>query len=151
MRGNWLLLGWACVEIVSLWLSIRGNWFLVGWAYAEIGIFISGFYWYWTMFSPCHPFPCPLSNILSPVSSICSLSHPLFPVSRLCSLFPVHCSLSHVAVPCLTSSVPCLTFMFFVSCPLSLWSMSHFFVPCLPSSVSCLTSLFLVSRPLFPV
>ncbi len=64
--------------------------------------------------------------------------------------------------PFLTSSVPCLTFLFLVSRPLYpvsrlsplsafLFLLSHVFVPSLPPSVPCLTSLFLVSRPLSPV
>jgi hypothetical protein len=104
---------------------------------------------------PLAPFSRPLSNVLCLLSLKCLflVSHPLFSVSRLCSLFPVHCSLSHVSVTYLPSSVHCLTSLFLVSLPLSpiLCSMSYFFVPCLSSSVPCLPSLFLVSRPLFPI
>ncbi len=36
MRGNWLLVSWACAKIGygTLWISTRGNWLLLGWAYA---------------------------------------------------------------------------------------------------------------------
>jgi hypothetical protein len=92
------------------------------------------------------------------------------PVSLLCSLSPVLCSMFHFSVPCLPSSVPCLTSLFLVFplivpcltslflvshplfpvsrlCSLSpvLCSMSHVSVPCVPTSVPCLTFLFLVS------
>ncbi len=154
IRENWLLVGWACVELVTRWLSMRGNWLLFGWAYAEIR-----FYWYWTLFFPLSsvplsPFPVPcLTSYVSCLKCLFLFSHPLFPVSRLISLFPVHCSLSHISVPFLPSAVPCLTSLFLVFRSLSpiLCSMFHFFVPCLPSSVPCLTFLFLVSRPLFHV
>ncbi len=109
---------------------------------------------YWTMFFPLSPsaVAC-LPSFVSCLKCLFLVSHPLFHFSRLCSLFPVHCSLSQVSVPCLTS-------LFLISRPLSpllctlspvLCSMSQFSVPCLPSSVPCLTSLYLVSRPLFPV
>ncbi len=135
MRGNWLLIGWACTEIgysltehtrklVTRWLSIHRNLF----------------YWYWTMFFP-------LSSVLpSP-----------FPILVLCLLF-------QVSVPCIPSSVPCLTSLFLVSHPLfpvlsSLFLVSHplflvwllcslFPTLCLSSSVPCLTSLFLDFLPL---
>ncbi len=103
---------------------------------------------------PLSPFPrhC-LMSYISCLKCLFLVSHPLFPVSLRCSLFPVHCSLSHVCVPCLPSSVPCLTSLCLVSRPLSpvLCSMSHFSGPCLPSSVPCLTSLFRDSRPLSPI
>jgi hypothetical protein len=94
------------------------------------------------------PVPC-LTSYVSCLKCLFLVSHPLFPVSRLCSLFPVHCSLSHVSVLCLPSSVSvsllCSLFPSFVSHPLFhvslpcslssvLCSMAHFFVPCLPLS-----------------
>ncbi len=161
MRGNWLLLGWACAEIgyflaehtrklVTRWLSIRGNSFLLVLNH---------------VFSPFIPSPVPFSRLLSNIlcllsqvsvpcllssvpclTSLFHVSRPLFPVSRLRSLSPILCSLSHFSMPC---------FPPFVSHPLFhvslLCSMSHFFVPCLPSSVPNLTSLFIVSRSLSPI
>ncbi len=61
-------------------------------------------------------------------------------------LSPVTHSSVPFSCPCLTSFVPSLTSLYFVSSPLSYVS-----VPCLPSSVPCLMALLLVSRPLYPV
>ncbi len=112
MRENWLLLGWACLEIgYSLaehlrkldWLSIRGNWLLVGWAYAEI---------HFIGIEPC--------------------------------FYPV--ILSHLSVPCIPSSLPCLISLCLVSRPLF---PSYVSVPCLPFIFPNLKSLFLLSHPPF--
>ena len=130
MRENWLLVGWACMEIsyslaeharklVTLWLSMRENWLLVGWAYEEIC-----FYWYWTMFFPLSsvplsPFfiPC-LTSYVSCLKWLFLVSHPLFP--SLTSLFLVSHPLFHVSLLCsLSSSVPNLTSLFLVSRSLS--------------------------------
>ncbi len=157
MCENYLLVGWAWAEtgyslaehtrkLVTRWLSICGNLFL---------LVLNHVFPCHTLPCPLVPFSCPLSKVLyvSCLKCLFLVSHPLFPVSRLCSLFPVHCSLSHVAVPYLPSSVPGLTSLFHISRPLSpiLCSMPYFFIPCLPSSVPCLPSLFLVSHPLFPI
>ncbi len=162
---NWLLTGWAWVEIghslvehawklVTLWLSIHGIWLLVCWAYAEIR-----FYCNWTMFFPLSsvplsPFfiPC-LTSYVSCLKWLILVSHPLFPVSCLCSLSPILCPFSHFSVPCFPpffshslSPVSCLCSLFPVLC-----SLSHVSFPCIPSSVPCLASLFLVSHPLFSI
>jgi hypothetical protein len=69
---------------------------------------------------------------LSPILFPCLIS--LFFVSP--PLSPILCSMSHFFVPCLPSSVPCLTSLFHVSllCSLSpiLCSQSYVSVPCLP-------------------
>ncbi len=125
MRGNWLLVGWACSEIgcslaghsqklVTRLLSIWGNSFVLVLNH---------------VFSPVIRSPVPFSR---PLSNVLWL-------------------LSQVSVSCLPSSVPCLTSLFLL-CSLSpvlvLYSMSHFFVPCLRSSVPNLTYLILVSHSL---
>jgi hypothetical protein len=101
MPENWLLVGWARVEIsysmdeharklVTLWLSIRENWLIVGWANAEIR-----FYWYWTMFFPMSsvplsPFPVPcLTSYVSCLKCLFLVSRSLSPILSLCSLYPI--------------------------------------------------------------
>jgi hypothetical protein len=74
------------------------------------------------------------------------------PVPRLWSLSNILCTLPHVSVPCLPSSIPCLISLFLVSCHLSpvsldLSSVSHP-LPQSYVSVHCLQSLSPVSLDL---
>ncbi len=36
MHENWFLVGWACMKLVTHWLSICENWLHASWAYAKI-------------------------------------------------------------------------------------------------------------------
>ncbi len=152
-------------KLVTHWLGMRGNWLLVGWACAQIGYSLAEHTQksFWRTLSQYMSFW--VSICIVPCFSNFTRSSVTF--SR--SLTNVLCPRSHVSVPCLPSSgpcllssVPCLTSLFLISPPLFpvsllcslspiLCFLSHVSVPCLPSSVHNLTSLFLVSRPLSPI
>ncbi len=107
MRKNWLLIGWEHAwKLVIRWLSLREYNFSAPRTFSEF-----------FLCSPSHPFFCLL---------LLSLSNVLCPMSHVSALLPVLRPLSYVSVPCLPSSILCLT-----------WS------------VPCLTSSFL--RPLTPI
>jgi hypothetical protein len=149
-------------KLVTRWLSMRGNWLLVGWACTKIGYLlaeqsrkslrrttcISKFF----LSSSCHPFfslllPS-LSNFLCPLSHVFVLCLPSYvPCLTSLSLSPILCPLSHVSVPCLPSNVPSFKFLFLESQPLCyvlrLCSLSLVF--CTLSHVICSLSPILVS------
>ncbi len=131
MRENWLLEGWACAKIgyskaeharklVTRWLSIRKNWLFVGWAVSMPKNSLLAGWAYAKLFS-AH---------FQSFSSLSPVPHSYVPFSR----------------PCLTSFVPPLTSLYFVSRPMSPVLRLCFLIP-----VLCLTYLFLAYRPLSPV
>ncbi len=114
--------------LISCWPSMRKNWLLVSWACAKIG------------YSLAEHAQKLVAGLAYAKSFRCNKTFPEFPVfCSPCSLFL--CPLLPSPVSCLPSYVPCLTFPWFASRPLSpvlrLCSLSV-------SSVSCFTSLFLV-------